>query len=134
MDATIFFLMRVAIGMSLFGHGLVRLPKLAGFSAWMVGSFSKSILPALLVVPFSYALPIGEFLTGLLLLLGLWTRQAAIAGAVIMIILIFGTTTIEDWSALPSQLIHVAFLLTVLVFVKTHNRYSLDARRGIGGI
>ncbi len=43
---TSFLLLRVAIGTSLLGHGLVRLPKLPAFSQWMVGLFAKSMLPS----------------------------------------------------------------------------------------
>lgn len=80
MNKTAYLLLRLAIGASMFGHGLVRLPKLNAFSDWMVGSFEKSILPQALVVPFSYVLPIAEFTVGLLLILGLFTRQALIGG------------------------------------------------------
>jgi thiosulfate dehydrogenase [quinone] large subunit len=45
MNTTSFLLLRLGIGISMFGHGLVRLPKLAGFSKWMVTSFEKSLLP-----------------------------------------------------------------------------------------
>jgi thiosulfate dehydrogenase [quinone] large subunit len=109
-----FVLARIAIATSLFGHGLVRLPKLSGFSHWMVGQFQKSLLPEALVLPFSYALPIAEFLTGLLLLIGLFTKQALVAGIVLMVLLLFGTSLIENWDAIPSQLIHVAFLAMLL--------------------
>ena len=120
-----FVLARIAIATSLFGHGLVRLPKLSGFSHWMVGQFQKSMLPEALVLPFSYALPIAEFLTGLLLLVGLFTKQALVGGVVIMILLLFGTAMIENWDAIPSQLIHVAFL-TVLLSNLSLNAWAVD--------
>jgi len=122
---TSFLLLRVAIGTSLLGHGLVRLPKLPAFSQWMVGLFAKSVLPEFIVTPFSYLLPIAEFVIGLLLVTGLFTRQALIAGSWMMIFLIFGTCLLENWDALPSQLIHVAFLAVLLNF--THNNtWALD--------
>jgi thiosulfate dehydrogenase [quinone] large subunit len=117
---------RLAIGMSMFGHGLVRLPKLAGFSAWMVGQFEKSILPDIAVIPFSYILPIAEFLVGVFLLIGLFTKQSLIAGALVMIALIFGTTMIEEWGSLGSQLIHAAFFSVLLIFEKEYNLFAVD--------
>lgn len=111
----------------MFGHGLVRLPKLAGFSAWMTTSFEKSMLPTALVKPFSYALPIAEFLIGVLLIGGFLTRQALVAGGIVMAMLIFGSAMIESWDSLPSQLIHAAFFGVLLQFVATSNRYSVDA-------
>jgi thiosulfate dehydrogenase (quinone) large subunit len=127
MNATVFLLLRLAIGASMFGHGLVRLPKLAGFSAWMTTSFEKSMLPTALVKPFSYALPLAEFLIGLLLIGGFLTRQALVAGCIVMVMLIFGSAMIESWDSLPSQLIHAAFFGVLLQFVATSNRYSIDA-------
>lgn len=126
MNPITFLLLRLAIGASMFGHGLVRLPKLAGFSSWMVGSFEKSMLPLSLVRPFSYALPILEFTVGLLLITGLFTKASLIAGALIMVALIFGTTLIESWDAITSQLIHAAFFAVLLQFVQ-YNTYALDS-------
>ena len=54
--------------MSAFGHGVVRLFKLNGFSRGMVATFQKSYIPEALVVPFSYILPFAELIVGLLLL------------------------------------------------------------------
>jgi thiosulfate dehydrogenase [quinone] large subunit len=125
MNSVSFLLLRLAIGASFFGHGLVRLPKLHAFSGWMVGSFQKSMLPEALVTPFSYALPVAEFIVGLLLLAGLFTRSAAIGGSIIIVLLIFGTCLIENWEALTSQLVHLAFLVIVLQFIQS-NSLALD--------
>jgi thiosulfate dehydrogenase (quinone) large subunit len=125
MNSTSYLLIRLAIGMSAFGHGVVRLFKLSGFSRGMVATFQKSYIPEALVVPFSYILPFAELIVGLLLLIGLFTREAAIAGAVLMILLIFGSTSIENWDAIPTQLIHIAFLVVVLQFLPS-NSYAVD--------
>lgn len=125
MNTSTFLLLRLAAGVSLLGHGLVRLPKLSGFSAWMVSTFAKSMIPTTLITPFSYVLPVAEFITGLLLVTGLFTRSALVAGSLIMILLIFGTCMIENWEALPSQLIHVALLATLLSFISS-NSFAID--------
>lgn len=120
-----YLISRLAIGLSFFGHGLVRLPKLAGFSNWMVSQFSKSLLPEFLVFPFSYILPFAEFIAGLLIIIGLFTRQGLLLAGLVCLALIFGTTMIENWEALPSQLIHVAFLSVLLAYLP-HNVYAVD--------
>ncbi len=120
-----YLISRLAIGLSFFGHGLVRLPKLTGFSNWMAGQFSKSILPDVLIRPFGYALPVAELIAGIFILLGLFTRQGLLLGAIISLLLIFGTTMIENWEAIPSQLIHVAFLAALLAYLP-YNQYSID--------
>jgi len=126
MNTTVYFLLRLAIGASMLGHGVVRLPKLQTFSSWMVGSFEKSLLPKVLVIPFSYALPIAELVVGLLLVTGLFTKPALFVGGIVMVILIFGTALIENWEALPSQLIHAAFFALLLQFIVA-NTVSLDS-------
>lgn len=120
-----YLLLRLLLGMSFFGHGLVRLPKLARFSGWMVESFSKSMLPEALVTPFSYILPVAEFITGVLLLAGLFTKTALVAAGVIMLALIFGSSMIEEWSSIPSQLIHGALAVYLLNHIEA-NRLSAD--------
>jgi thiosulfate dehydrogenase [quinone] large subunit len=109
----------------MFGHGLVRMPKLAGFSSWMVKSFEQSLLPKALVVPFSYVLPFAELITGLLLILGLFTWQALWLGGIVMLCLLFGTTLIESWDAVPTQLIHIAFFAVLLNCI-SDNSFALD--------
>jgi len=121
-----FFTARIAVGMSMFGHGFVRLPKLSGFSGWMVSQFQNSMLPEFVVIPFSYILPIAEFIVGILLLLGLFTRNALCGGALVMIALIFGSSMIESWDAIPSQLIHTAFFSILLIFEKQYNIFAVD--------
>ncbi|WP_264554054.1 DoxX family membrane protein [Flavobacterium sp. N2038] len=125
METTSFLLLRIAIAISMFGHGLIRLPKLVTFSNWMTSSFENSMLPKIIVTPFSYILPIAEFSIGTLLLLGLFTKPSLIAGAVVMLILLFGTSMIENWEAIPSQLIHIAFFTLLLHFID-YNSWAVD--------
>jgi len=113
---TIFFFLRLPIAISLLGHGLVRLPKLATFSNWMVTSMEKSIIPDFLIVPFSYVLPIAEFLIGLSLLIGFKTKSTIFSGLILMSILILGSSSIENWSAIESQLLHSAYLFGLYWF------------------
>jgi thiosulfate dehydrogenase [quinone] large subunit len=120
-----YFLLRLMVGISFFGHGLVRLPKLAGFSQWMTNAFARSILPQSIVMPFSYILPVAEFIIGLLLILGLFSGKAMVAGCVVVVMLIFGTCMIENWEALPSQMIHGLILIVLLQFWASNN-ISLD--------
>jgi thiosulfate dehydrogenase [quinone] large subunit len=123
--AVAYLLMRLTIGASLFGHGLVRLPKLAAFHAQLMGEFKASILPGVLVSACGYALPFAELVTGVLLLAGALTRAAAVAGALVMIVLVFGATSIEHFNVIAEQLVHAIFLATVVAF-RSHNKYSVD--------
>lgn len=120
-----YLMLRLVAGISFFGHGLVRLPKLTAFSQWMTGSFSKSMLPKSLVTSFSYALPIAEFIIGLLLISGLFSQKAIIVGFAVILLLMFGTCLIENWEALPSQMIHAIILVALYQFIAA-NSISLD--------
>jgi len=125
MNTHVYLITRLAIGASIFGHGLVRLPKIAEFAQGTAESFEKSMLPAELVLPFGYGIAIAEFIIGLLVLIGLFTRQAALAGGILMILLIAGTSLIENWGAIPSQLLHTLFFLLLIQFSES-NRYAVD--------
>ena len=122
---TPFLLARLAIGTSFFGHGCFRIPILYTFSDGMVKQFEHSILPQQLVLAFSYALPFIELIIGVLLLVGLFTRYALIAGVLLMMALIFGCTSIQHYDPIQLQLTHAAFCIVLLVFVDRYNSFAL---------
>ena len=111
-----FFFLKLPIAVSLLGHGLVRLPKLPAFTDWLVTTMEKSVIPEFLIVPFGYFLPIAEFLIGLSLLIGFQVKYSLFAGLALMSILIFGSSSIENWSAIESQLLHSFYLFGLVWF------------------
>lgn len=121
-----YLLARLPIAMSMFGHGLVRIPKLEKFSAGMVKSFAETMLPAALVQPFSYVLPFLELITGVLLILGLFTRFANILGVAIMLALIFGSSMQEQWNSVFTQIVYGAYFALLYLF-SNYNKYALDS-------
>lgn len=120
-----YLITRLAIGASIWGHGLVRLPKLTAFAEGTAQGFENSMLPMILVLPFSYFIPLAEFVIGVLVLAGLFTRLAAFAGGLLMVALLIGTTLTESWGAIPSQLLHTAFFVVLLQFEEA-NEWSVD--------
>jgi len=120
-----YLMARLPIAMSMFGHGLIRLPKLENFSIGMVTQFGNTWLPYWIVQPFSYLLPFAELLTGILLLLGWFTRFGLFLGATLMLVLIFGSTIVEEWQNVAIQLFYGVYLAVLLVFIE-YNRYSVD--------
>lgn len=113
--------MRLPVALSLFGHGLVRLPKLQAFSEWMTGTMKNSFLPSVLVMTLSYALPFIELALGISLLISYKTKYSIYAGLALMSMLIFGSTSIEDWGAIEAQLIHAIYLFALLWFVEKYD-------------
>jgi thiosulfate dehydrogenase [quinone] large subunit len=124
--ASAYLLFRLPIAVSMLTHGIERLPKLEAFSSGMVRQFAKSPLPQNLVHLFGSTLPFLELLTGVLLLLGLFTRFATIAGVAIMLALIFGSGLIEQWNAVFTQLFYAAWFATLILYAD-FNRFSVDA-------
>jgi uncharacterized membrane protein YphA (DoxX/SURF4 family) len=76
---------RAGLGVMFLFSSYPKLRDLAGFSL-VVQQYG--ILPDPLVTPFAYALPFGEFLLGVMLLVGLFTRLAAFGGAGLMVVFI----------------------------------------------
>ncbi|WP_326983555.1 DoxX family protein [Chryseobacterium sp. MYb264] len=113
---TAFFLLRLPIAISLLGHGLVRIPKLSVFSDWMVTTMGKSMIPQLIIIPFSYALPFIEIALGIILLIGWQFRNSIYASLILMSILIFGSCTIENWAAIEAQLLHAFYFFALFIF------------------
>lgn len=122
---TAYFFLRLSMGINFFGHGLVRLAKLQDFADGMVKGFEKSWLPQFFVQMFSMALPFLEFIIGLLLIIGFKTRITAMAGASLIILLLFGSSTVENWEAMGIQMIY-AGLFYILISRLEDNYLSLD--------
>lgn len=120
-------LLRVFLGVNIALHGVSRLA--AGSSVFrgqMEGQFAHSFLPHLAVVIFATALPWCEAVLGVLILFGALTRLALIGGALIMILLTFGSGVLQDWQAAGTQLIYaIAYML--LLFLLGYNQWSVDA-------
>lgn len=107
---TTYFFLRLPVALSIFGHGLVRLPKLQTFTEGMVKSMEKSAIPESLLTPFGYFIPIAEFLIGLVLLIGYQTKYTIYAGLALMGLLVFGSASVENWTGIEAQLVHSIYL------------------------
>ena len=121
-----FVFLRITLGLNILMHGAVRLPILSVFVAGLVKEFAKTPLPAVAVKAFAYSLPFEEGLVGLFVLVGLWTRNALLLGALIMAALFFGTAPLSDWNTLGIQMLYVV-IYAALLALREHNEYSLDA-------
>jgi thiosulfate dehydrogenase (quinone) large subunit len=120
-------LLRMVVGLNLMMHGVSRL--LMGtdkFAAHLAGQFAHTPLPAWSVWDFGMVLPAIEALIGLLLLLGLRTRAALVAGSLLIMVLTFGSALTQDWAAAGLQLTY-ALVYSVLLFLLRYNGWSIDA-------
>jgi thiosulfate dehydrogenase [quinone] large subunit len=120
-------LLRATLGLNIFFHGVSRIAQgPAVFANALVTMFARTQLPAGLVRSFGLTLPWVEALLGFLLLIGLRTRASLIGGALIILVLTFGTTLRQDWETAGLQLIYAAIYATLLAFHE-HDAYSADA-------
>lgn len=120
-------ILRLSFGANIMLHGVSRL--LAGhaaFLAYLSHYFEKTpLVPASVLPSFAWVLPPVETLLGLLLVLGLWTRFALIAGALVLAMLVVGTNLAQDWNVAGLQLIY-AFLYCYLLVHRDRNVVSID--------
>lgn len=126
--ALAYALLRIAVGVNIAGHGLIRL-FYVGLSAFAHGSadrLAKSPLPHGFTLGFLYVVPFVETVVGVALVLGLLTRAALVTGSALMIALTIGVTSNQQWDAAATQLLY-SFVLFVLLFLWEHNTLSVDA-------
>jgi thiosulfate dehydrogenase [quinone] large subunit len=121
-------LLRVTLGLNIFMHGTSRL--LAGignFVSELIKMFQDTVLPTVVVVPFGYALPWLEAALGLLIIIGFRTREALVAGALLMLGLTFGTALRQDWDVAAIQLLY-SVVYAALIAALRFNSLSVDQK------
>lgn len=121
-----YLIIRVGLGLNIFLHGLVRIR--AGrynFKKVIEAEFADTLLEGRTVGLFALYLPLIEFAIGLLLLAGLFTQTAIIAGSLVMLFLIVGKSIKSDWQTVTFQMVYVAFY-AILEMLLQHNVLSLD--------
>jgi thiosulfate dehydrogenase [quinone] large subunit len=120
-------LLRLALGVNLLMHGLVRLSKLRVFAEGMARDFSGTVLPAALARGFGLCLPFAELAVGALLVIGLRQRRVLVGSILMMVTLIIGTALLQRWDTLTQQMVYV-FLYAALLATRSWDRWSMDAR------
>lgn len=123
-----YLVLRVNVGVLFMFTGLGKLTRgLPAYVANMADRFAGT-LPSFYVVPFAYALPFIETVVGLLLAIGLFTRQVLPFAGLVMVAVTYGAVMEPDTGAVTYSLL-VALALFVLLWHVDHDTYSLDARR-----
>ena len=125
-----YLVLRATLGVNIFLHGVARILGGQGhFVSTLTQQFHSSLLPHSLVVAFGYTLPWAEAAIGLLVLIGLFTRAALILGALLILVLTFGSSLLQDWQVVGLQLIYAIVYASLLAFLSA-NRFSVDALIG----
>lgn len=126
-DASLaYLLLRVTIGVNIFIHGVTRiLGGTSKFAFTLDQGFRGTPLPPSFVFGFAMALPWIEAVIGFLVLIGLFSRLALSVGALLILVLTFGSTLHQDWESAGLQLIYASVYAALLAFSR-HNTFSLD--------
>jgi thiosulfate dehydrogenase (quinone) large subunit len=120
-------LLRAVVGVNLMMHGVSRMIAGPGvFAAKLVIQFEPAPLPTWSVWVFGLMLPAIEGLLGLLILVGLRTRAALVAASILIMLLTFGSTLLQDWASAGTQLTY-ALAYFVLIFLHQYDGWSIDA-------
>jgi thiosulfate dehydrogenase [quinone] large subunit len=126
-----YLMVRLTMGFHMFAHGGSRLPILFEFASQTATEFAPVRLiglpffPAWLVYPFILSVPVVEFLVGILLILGLKTKLASIAGGVTLLLLMFGQVARMNFGTAHLMWFYV-LIFALLVGSNFADRYSLD--------
>ncbi len=122
-------LFRITLGVNIFFHGFMRI--ISDTGAWVDSqavTFSESFLPMFSVKAFLYVLPFVEVIMGALLTLGLFTWWTSVAGALMMLVLLFGNTARQDWGTAGNNM-HYTLYFCILVAANAYDWLALDNRR-----
>ncbi len=122
-------LFRITLGVNMFFHGFMRI--ISDTGAWVEGqvvTFSDSFLPEVSVRVFLHVLPYYELVLGTMLTLGLFTWWSSIAGALMMLALLFGNTTRQDWGTAGNNM-HYKLYFCILIAANAYDSFALDKRR-----
>ncbi|MDB9312114.1 DoxX family protein [Spirulina sp. CS-785/01] len=120
-------LLRIIMGVNYFNHGFTRMGNIPGFMDAMVGAMEGAWMPEWLVRMNAALVPPVELIVGFLLIFGLFTRYALIAGLILMIVLMYGVTIVQNWDTAGGQLIYDLILFLLLAGLG-FNKVSLDEK------
>lgn len=121
-----YLLLRLVVGVNYFNHGFTRIHAIPGFADSMVKAMEGAWMPDALVRITAYFVSPVELICGLLLIVGLGTRMTLVTLFVLMAVLMYGVTIVQNWDAASSQLIY-NIVLFILLAGAEYNQFSIDA-------
>lgn len=120
--------LRLLLGVNFFNHGFTRIGNIPGFVEETVKTLEGSYFPEPLVRINAFLVPIIELVVGILITLGLATRLALVVTFALMVMLMMGVTSVQNWQAAGSQLVY-GIVLFILLATCQYNLFSLDRWR-----
>jgi thiosulfate dehydrogenase [quinone] large subunit len=130
-EAIAYGIFRFTFGVNIMMRGIVRIALgLPAFQNYMLTQFKDvPVMPTAFLIPFATVLPFIETLIGFCIMVGLATRTALIAGALMIAALTFGTMMRQDFTIAWLQLDY-AIAFFILLALRSWNLISVDAKMG----
>src|SRR5947209_15089413 len=132
---TAYVLTRITYGVIFLFYGIGKfMGGLSNFVGGMNQQFSGK-LPAFMVMPFAYAIPFCETISGILILLGLFTRAGLTLCGLLLMGLTFGVVMLGRPDVVGHNLIYVLlnFVLLWFVVLNSFSVYGLVWRKPAAG-
>lgn len=123
--AIAYLLLRLLIGVNFLNHGLTRIGNIPGFVESMVKAMESSYFPEPLVRINAFLVPVVELIVGVLIILGWQTRIALMITSSLMVILMLGVTSVQNWPVAGDQLVY-GVILFILLAGRSFNTVSVD--------
>ncbi len=124
-------LLRLILGVNLFGHGFIRFYNgIPAFADKLTAQMHSALLPAPVVHAFGLSIPWIELTLGTLLILAILTRLTLTVSMIFMILLMVGVTIRQDWPTVGLQLVY-GFVIFSLLFLRIPYATSWPALLGI---
>ncbi len=117
--------LRLLLGVNFFNHGFTQIGNIPGFVEETVKALEGSYFPEPLVRINAFLVPIIELVVGILITLGLATRLALVVTFALMVMLMMGVTSVQNWQAAGSQLVY-GIVLFILLATCQYNLFSVD--------
>ncbi|HYK21368.1 MAG TPA: DoxX family protein [Pyrinomonadaceae bacterium] len=126
---TAYVLLRITYGVIFLFYGISKFRAgVGGFVGGMNQQFSGK-LPAAMVMPFAYAIPFLETISGALILLGLFTQAGLVLSGLLLIGLTFGVVMLGQ-AQLVAHNLQYGLVNFVLLWFLDFNGFSIDSLFG----
>ena len=127
--------LRIALGGMLLLYGVAKFKMgISGFAEEMSGMFDATVIPLGLAKAFLTVVPLLEVVLGALILIGLYTRYAALTAALLFALFIVGLTSTGNNDFLLMMAANYIYIFAAFkLSCNAHSTWSLDHALCKGG-
>lgn len=120
-----FAILKLLLGLNMFGRSIVRLPELTDFASGMADNFSDTFLPEPFVFAFGITVVFTELIIGVLLITGWKTRWALVSMGILPFSLTFGILLQQNFGTAVNIMIYTIGV-ALLLFHTEYDYFGID--------